>query len=130
MQDRATYEYAVIRLVPKVEREEFLNIGVILFSKPKKYLGIKYKIDENRIHAFSKEVDIDGLKDYLKAWELVSRGVAEGGKIAKLELAERFRWLTASRSTIIQSSNTHTGLCNNPEKVLEDIFQRYVSLKE
>ncbi|GJM34573.1 MAG: hypothetical protein DHS20C18_35740 [Saprospiraceae bacterium] len=126
MQDRVTYEFAVIRLVPKVEREEFLNIGVILFSKQKSFLGIKYKIDEKRIKSFSVDVDIDALSKYLKAWELVCQGAPNGGIIGKLALPSRFRWLTASRSTIIQSSKTHPGLCHDPQKVLEDIFKRYV----
>lgn len=126
MQDRETYEYAVIRLVPKVEREEFLNVGVILFSKRKKFLGIKYKVDEERIKAFSEEVDVEMIKSYLEAWKAVCQGAPEGGKIGTFELASRFRWLVASRSTIIQSSKTHPGLCNDPEKVLEQLFERYV----
>lgn len=126
MQDKVTYEYAVIRLVPKVEREEFLNIGVILYSKRKKYLGIKYKIDEDRIKSFSDEVDTDMVAEYLKGWELICKGGAEGGRIGQLDLASRFRWLVASRSTIIQSSKTHPGLCDDPEKVLEQLFERYV----
>lgn len=121
-----TYEFSVIRLVPKVEREEFLNIGVILFSKRKKYLGIKYLIDENRINSFSDKVDIDLIRKYLNAWELICEGKPKGGSIGQLDMAERFRWLVASRSTIIQSSKTHPGLCYQPEKVLEQIFERYV----
>ena len=74
MQDKVTYEYAVIRLVPKVEREEFLNIGVILFSKRKKYLGIKFQIDEKRISAFSEDVDPNMVREYLQAWELICKG--------------------------------------------------------
>lgn len=126
MQDRVSYEYAVIRLVPMVEREEFLNIGVILFSKRKKYLGIKYKIDTKRITSFSEEVDLSLVKSYIEGWKLVCEGGAKGGKIGMLERSLRFRWLTAPRSTIIQSSRIHPGLCNNPEKVLEDLFRRYV----
>lgn len=126
MQNRVTYEFAVIRLVPKVEREEFMNIGVILFSKRKKYLGIKYKIDEARIAAFTSEVDVDMIRQYLEAWEKVCRGEPQGGPIGKLELSLRFRWLVASRSTIIQSSPTHPGLCENPEAILDDIYELYV----
>lgn len=126
MQDKVIYEYAVIRLVPKVEREEFLNIGVIVFSKRKKYLGMKYQIDERRINAFSSEVDTAIISAYLAAWDLVCQGGAKGGAIGQLDIAFRFRWLTASRSTIIQSSKTHPGLCNNPEKVLEEMFKQYV----
>ncbi len=126
MQDRQTYEYSVIRVVPKVEREEFLNVGVILFSKRKKFLGIKFHLDENRLKAFAEDIDIEALGEYLKAWELVCEGSPKGGAIGELELASRFRWLTASRSTIIQSSETHPGLSNDPKKVLENLFERYV----
>ncbi len=126
MQDKVTYEYAVIRLVPKVEREEFINIGVILFSKRKKYLGIKYKIDKDKISAFSDEVDTNMIQKYLEAWELICDGEPNGGLIGTLELSLRFRWLVAARSTIIQSSKTHPGICYDPEKILEDIFRRYV----
>lgn len=126
MPDRVTYEFAVIRVVPKVEREEFLNVGVILFSKRKKYLGIRYQINAERLTAFSSEIDLELIQRYLSAWELVCKGYPEGGRIGEMELASRFRWLTASRSTIIQSSKTHPGLCHEPEKVLEDLFELYV----
>ena len=126
MQDRYTFEYAVIRIVPKVEREEFFNVGVILFSKRKKFLGIKYYINPHKLKAFSPEVELELFNDYLKAWELVCAGNPNGGRIERMELSDRFRWLTACRSTIIQSSKTHSGLCDNPEKMLEDIFNSHV----
>lgn len=126
MQDKVTFEYAVIRIVPKVEREEFFNIGVILFSKRKKFLGVKYHIDRTKLGAFCKELDYNLLQDYLKAWELVCKGEPAGGPIGKLELSDRFRWLAASRSTVIQSSKTHPGLCNNPEETLKKLFTTYV----
>jgi hypothetical protein len=126
MQNRVTYEFAVIRLVPKVERGEFLNIGVILFSKQKKFIGIKYRLDQERIQAFSREVDIEMIRSYLKAWEAVCTGGKQGGEIGKLDIPSRFRWLVASRSTIIQSSESHPGLCYFPEKVLEQLYQRLV----
>ncbi|WP_299429762.1 DUF3037 domain-containing protein [uncultured Maribacter sp.] len=126
MQDRVTFEYAIIRVVPKVERQEFFNVGVILFSKRKKFLDIKYNINQKKLEAFSEEIDINMLKSYLNAWKLVCEGVPSAGTIGKLELSDRFRWLAASRSTIIQSSKTHSGICDNPEKVLEDIFTKYV----
>ena len=126
MQNKESYEFAVIRLVPKVEREEFLNIGVIVFSKRNKYLDIKYKIDRERIHAFANDIDTDMISSYLAAWKLICDGKANGGKIAEFEQSYRFRWLVASRSTIIQSSKTHPGLCTDPEAVLESNFNRYV----
>ncbi|QWX85229.1 DUF3037 domain-containing protein [Cellulophaga sp. HaHaR_3_176] len=126
MQDRVKFEYAIIRLVPKVEREEFFNVGVIVFSRTKKYLGVKYCVDENKFKCFTDVVCLKTVNDYLKAWTLVCEGAAEGGAIGKLDLPDRFRWLTASRSTIIQSSITHSGLCHNPEEVLEEIFESYI----
>jgi len=126
MQDKVTFEYAIIRIVPKVEREEFFNVGVILFSKRKKFLGIKYKIDSVKLEAFSDDLDIDNLNDYLKAWKLICDGHPNGGTIGEFELSDRFRWLAASRSTIIQSSKTHPGLCHDPEKSLENIFNTCV----
>ena len=126
MQDRVTYEYAVIRLMPKVEREEFLNVGVILFSKPVDFLKLKYAIDEERIRSFSSDIDLDTVHEYLQAWKNIAEADSKGGKIGKFEAASRFRWLTASKSTIIQCSAVHPGLCTDPQHVLEEIFQRYV----
>ena len=126
MQNKHTFEYAIIRLVPKVEREEFFNIGVLLFSKWKKFLGIQYHIDAQKLAAFAPEIEIANLNAYLDAWKLISDGNAAGGKIGALEISDRFRWLAACRSTIIQSSKTHPGLCENPEAELRDIFEKYV----
>ena len=126
MQDKDTFEYAIIRLVPKVEREEFFNVGVLLFSKQKKFLGIKYHIDLEKLNAFAPEIEITVLNAYLNAWKLISDGDSAGGKIGGLEISDRFRWLAACRSTIIQSSKTHPGLCKNPEEALQDIFEKYV----
>ncbi|MGB0864711.1 MAG: DUF3037 domain-containing protein, partial [Saprospiraceae bacterium] len=110
MQNRFSYEYAVIRVVPKVEREEFINIGVIIFCKRKKYLHLKYTIDEKKLQSFSQSIDIQLINEYLKAWENVCKGGRVGGKIGEEERSFRFRWLTAYRSTIIQSSRIHPGL--------------------
>ncbi len=126
MSDRLIYEYAIIRVVPKVEREEFLNIGAILFSKRSNYLGLKYEINETRLSCFSKALEIEQVKKYLKGWESVCEGGPEGGEIGQLSMAVRFRWLVANRSTIIQSSRIHPCLCYDPKQALEDIFQRYV----
>ena len=126
MQDRVTYEFAVIRVVPKVEREEFLNIGVILFSKRKKFLDMRYRLDEDRLTSFSPEVDVEQVRGYLQAWEQVCRGGDEGGPIGLQEQGYRFRWLTAYKSTIIQSSRVHPGLCADPAAMLEKLFDFYV----
>ena len=126
MPDKVTFEYAIIRLVPRVEREEFFNIGVILFSKRKKYLGVKFNVNENKLKAFSCELDLEAINNYLKSWELISKGEVSAGKIGQFEISDRFRWLAASRSTIIQSSKTHSGLTEDPEKELNSIFENYV----
>lgn len=126
MQDKITFEYAIIRLVPKVEREEFFNVGVILFSKRKKFLDMKYHINIDKLKVFVPELEIAALNEYLNAWKYICDGKFSGGKIGELEISDRFRWLAACRSTIIQSSKTHPGLCENPEKELQDIFEKYV----
>ena len=126
MQDRVTYEFAIIRFVPKVEREEFINVGALLFSRQKKYLGIKYSVDTQRIKALSENIDQTIIIEYLKAWEAICKGGSQGGPIGELELSDRFRWLSACKSTVLQCSKTHPGLCTDPEKELEDLFKRYV----
>jgi hypothetical protein len=126
MRGNEVFEYAFIRFVPRVEREEFMNVGVILFSKRKKYLGVKYHLDQARLAAFSKDTDLEEFSNYLKSWDLICQGTEQGGKIAQLELAGRFRWLTAARSTIIQHSQVHNGICENPALMLESLFEKYV----
>lgn len=126
MQDRVIYEYAVIRVVPKVEREEFINVGVIVFSKRKKYLDLKYVIDEQRLTSFAKDIDLQKIKTYLHAWKLVCKGGRGSGEIGEQDQAYRFRWLTAYRSSMLQSSRVHPGLCTHPEEVLEELFELYV----
>ena len=126
MPDKFIYEYAIIRVVPKVERGEFLNVGVILFSKKKKYLDMKFHINEKRLNAFSSEIDIEELNEYLNAWDAVCKGSDSGGPIGKLEIQVRFRWLTANRSTIIQSSPVHSGLCGEMEELLDKLYAKYV----
>lgn len=126
MPNKEVFEYAFIRFVPKVEREEFMNVGVILFSRRKKFIDVKIHLDADRLKAFSKDVDIEELRSYLKSWDLICQGKAEGGTIATLDMASRFRWLTASRSTIIQHSQVHTGVCDDPELMLNRLFEKYV----
>ncbi|PQJ32432.1 hypothetical protein BST92_11065 [Nonlabens arenilitoris] len=126
MQDRFTFEYAVIRIVPKVEREEFFNVGVILFCKRKKFIGIKYFINPEKLMAFNPDADITVFEDYLNAWKIICDGSPTSGKIGAMELSDRFRWLSACRSTIIQSSKTHPGLTDDPEKTLEELYTHYV----
>ncbi|AZQ64925.1 DUF3037 domain-containing protein [Flammeovirga pectinis] len=127
MQDKQVYEYAVIRFVPKVEREEFINVGVILFCKGLKYLDLKYKVVQKKLDAFDIEIDQAQLETYLQTWKLICEGGSKGGVIGEQDLPNRFRWLTATRSTLIQSSKVHPGLCiKPPEEILEHLFCKYI----
>lgn len=127
MPEKHIYEYACIRYVPRVEREEFINVGVILYCKATQFLGVKYEVDAKRISAFSAALSPEQLGIHLHTWELICRGDKEGGKIAELDVAGRFRWLTAVRSTIVQSSKVHPGRCSQPSQVLDRLFHQYVS---
>ena len=91
MQEKYLFEYAVLRIVPQVEREEFLNVGVILYCRQQKFLQVMYRLDEARLRAFSDKVDMEELKDYLCAFEKISKGGTDGGPIGKLDIASRFR---------------------------------------
>ncbi len=126
MPDKYTFEYAIVRLVPKVEREEFFNIGVILFCKRLKYLGVRFHVNPSKLAAFTEDLEVQDVTKYLQSWNCICAGNSSGGAIAEFEQSDRFRWLAASRSTIIQSSKTHPGLCEEPEKELHDIFEKYV----
>lgn len=126
MPDKLVYEYASIRLVPKVEREEFINIGVILFCKRKKFLAMKYQVNEKRIQAFAEDIDLEEVREHLRSWDLICQGDPAGGAIARQDMAYRFRWITAPKSTILQCSQVHPGLCEEPEEVLERLFEKYV----
>ncbi|NDV79062.1 DUF3037 domain-containing protein [Dysgonomonas sp. 511] len=126
MQGKHLYEYAVIRVVPRVEREEFINVGVILFSKRTGYLKARYHINEDKLKLFDSEIDIDTLYANLCVFDKICSGNREGGYIASLEVPERFRWLTAVRSTSIQTSRAHTGLSDDLDKTFERLFQELV----
>jgi len=126
MPEKQLFEYAIIRVVPKVEREEFINVGVILFSKKLKFLKALYKIDEKRLKALCDTLDVEEVAQYLKALEQICNGSAEGGPIAKLDQPSRFRWLTATRSTVVQSSKVHPGFCGEPDEALEKLFRQMV----
>jgi len=126
MPEQDLFEYAVIRVVPKVEREEFLNVGVILYCAKQKFLQIKYDVNEERLSAFCKKTDIEMLTEYLKAFEQVCAGKHDAGEIGKLPVAERFRWLTATRSTVVQTSKVHPGLCDNASEKLRKLFEELV----
>lgn len=129
MQEKHLFEYAVIRLVPRVEREEFLNVGVILYCSGQKFLKAKYRLDRERLKAFSPLIEIGEIEDGLNAFCRISLGDKEGGPIAKLDPASRFRWLTATRSTVLQTSKVHPGFCDDADETLERLFEEMVLLQ-
>lgn len=127
MQEVHSFEYAIIRVVPRVEREEFLNVGVILYCQTHKFLQVRIHLDEKKLLMLSDSVDIDELKDHLHGLESISNGTSSGSPIAKLDLASRFRWLTAARSTIVQTSKVHPGICNDPVEKINKLYEQYVA---
>lgn len=126
MPENYLYEYAVIRLVPRVEREEFINAGVILFSKPARFIGMLSRIDADKLRLFGSEPSPEAFRAALGAFEAVCYGRPEGGPVALLEPAERFRWLTAARSTCLQTSRPHPGLAADPATALQRLFEELV----
>ncbi|HLP54162.1 MAG TPA: DUF3037 domain-containing protein [Fluviicola sp.] len=126
MSEKHVYEYAVIRVVPKVEREEFINVGIILFSKKANFIKVLFHIDEERLRFFSNEIDCNQLHENLDAFERISRGDRNAGPIAQEDLPSRFRWLTAIRSSMIQTSRPHPGKADDLEKATEQLLKEYV----
>lgn len=122
MQEKHLYEYAVIRVVPRVEREEFVNAGIIVFCKRKKFIRVLYTVDDQKLSVLSPELDIEQVRLNLASFEKIARGAKDGGPIATLEIPERFRWLTAVRSSVIQTSRPHPGLCEDPEATAQHLF--------
>ena len=126
MQGKHLFEYAVIRVLPKVEREEFINVGIILFSKKAKYIRMLYKLDTERLSTFSTELDMELLQETLFSFEKVCNGNKAAGVIAHFDISERFRWLTAVRSSCIQTSRPHSGFAENLDLEVEKLFEEMV----
>ncbi len=126
MQEQNLFEYAVIRIVPHVEREEFLNVGVVLYCAKQQFLQTIFKLDEERLKALCKKTDLAMVAEYLHAFERICQGGKYAGSIGKLPLAERFRWLTATRSTVLQTSKVHPGLCENAAETLQKLYEGMV----
>jgi hypothetical protein len=126
MQEKHLFEYAVIRVVPCVEREEFLNVGVIVYCPAQGYLQTVYELNEKRLCSFSEKVEVEELQERLRAFTRICAGGADGGTIGKLPLASRFRWLTATRSTVVQTSAVHPGLCLDPQETLLRLYAQLV----
>ncbi len=127
MQEPYLFEYAVIRVVPRVEREEFMNIGVIIYCPKQRFLKVKFLLDKGRINALSGDLDLSCLTDNISSFERICNGDKHGGPIARLDMASRFRWLTATRSTVVQSSKVHPGLCLDAGETLARLFEQLVT---
>ena len=126
MQHKHLFEYATIRVVPRVEREEFINIGVILYCKDQSFLQCRYLPDEARVRNCFINIDLEEFKNHLLAFERISVAGEGGGPIAKLDMPSRFRWLTATRSTILQTSKVHPGFCYDAESKIIQLYNELV----
>jgi hypothetical protein len=126
MQDNRLFEYAVIRVVPRVEREEFLNVGVILYCSAEKFLQVRISLEEARLKLLCAKLDMDELREYVRSFERICKGGPDAGPIGKLPPVERFRWLTATRSTIVQCSRVHPGLSPDACQMLDRLYTQLV----
>ena len=124
MQERHLFEYAVIRIVPRPEREEFVNAGVVLYCADKKFLDLRLQLPLERLRALDPELRPEELQVHLRAFEEICCGKNTESPIAQLDIASRFRWLTATRSTVVQTSRVHPGLCEDPKATLERLFSQ------
>lgn len=122
----ASFDYAILRVVPRVERQEFINAAVIVFCPEKKYLDARVHLDAARLHALWPEADIDLIRDHLSAVPRICAGDPAAGPIARLSQRERFHWLISPRSTILQPSPVHTGVCDGTEGLLERLTQQFL----
>jgi hypothetical protein len=122
----SSYDYAIIRIVPCVERGEYINSGVILFCRTRRFLAALIALDPWRLQALDPHVDLDTIKSHLNSIERICAGDKDAGNIAQLSQSERFHWLVSPRSTMIQTSPVHTGLCTNPEATLRHLLATMV----
>ena len=130
MQESQLFEYAVLRVVPRVEREEFINVGVILLCASQKFLKVKVELNIERLRALCQTIDLNELREHIHSFERICEGGKASGPIGQLSLPERFRWLTAARSTVLQTSKVHPGLCTDPAAMLQRLFEQQVIVSE
>lgn len=126
MRAHCSYDYAIVRVVPRVERQEFVNIGVIVSCPEKNFLTARIELDAVRLQAFDPTLDIDTVRRHAQSIVQVCEGGPDSGPIGKLTQRERFHWLIAPRSTIIQMSPAHTGQCDEPARALESLLKKMV----
>lgn len=121
------FQYAIWRVVPSVERGEALNVGVVVYCRRRQFLAARVLVDEARLRALSPGLDVDAIRRHLDGMSRVAAGDPDGGAIAAMPQSERFGWLTAASSTIVQPSPIHTGLCGDPQAVLDRLYTRLVA---
>lgn len=121
-----SFEYAIVRLVPRVEREEFMNVGVVLYCRPRRYLRVRIELEQERLAAFAPTCDALEIASHLTAFERIAAGDPDSGPIAQLPFAERFHWLVAPRSTVIQCGPLHAGLAHDLDGAMERLLDRMV----
>jgi hypothetical protein len=126
VRDHCSYDYAIVRVVPRVEREEFINVGVIVSCPALEFLEARIELDERRLAALDSTLDVDAIRGHLASIPVICRGGPQAGQIGQLSQRERFHWLVAPRSTIIQTSRVHTGRCADPAALLEHLLRAMV----
>ena len=126
MRDHYPYDYAIFRVVPRVEREEFVNVGVIVSCPARDFLEARVELDEQRLMALDSALDVESIRAHLATIPAICAGGEQAGPIGQLSQRERFHWLVAPRSTTIQISPVHTGWCENPNEVLEHLLNTMV----
>jgi hypothetical protein len=124
--DHSSYDYAIVRVVPRVEREEFVNVGVIVSCPAMDFLQARIELDEQRLKALDPNIDVEAIRTHLASIPAICSGGSQGGPIGRLPRRERFDWLVAPRSTIIQTSKVHTGRCSDPAALLEHLLNAMV----
>ena len=129
MPDQSSYNYAVIRVVPRVDREEFVNVGVIVSSPNHGFLEARIELDEQRLLALDPKLDLEAIRAHLASVPAICKGGNDAGPIGRLTQRERFHWLVAPRSTIVQTSPVHTGKCTNPSAALDHLMNTMVRLQ-
>ncbi|MGB6191484.1 MAG: DUF3037 domain-containing protein [Terracidiphilus sp.] len=127
MPAQASFDYAILRVVPRVERQEFVNAGIVVLCLEKRYLAARIRFDRMRLKALWPDVDIDLIDEHLKAVARICEGDPAAGPIAQLSQRERFHWLVSPRSTVIQPSPVHSGVCDGTENLLARLEQQFLA---
>lgn len=120
------YSYAVVRIVPQVDRGEFINAGVVLFARTRRFLEARIELDTERLSLLAPDLNLEEIRRHLDVFQRIAAGDPEAGPVAKLSQSERFHWLTSPRSTVIQTSEVHIGQCDDPAVALNDLLARLV----